>query len=243
MNALILAGGFSTRLYPLTEYKPKALIEIKGRPIIGQVVDGILSEKSIKEIVLITNNRYFHEFSQYIKDNHLENRISLMDDGSTSPENRLGALGDVHFALNKLHWNDDLLIVASDTLSSLSIHDFVIAFQEDRQIMNAVYDCHDVEMIKGNLGNPVVEDGVITKFLEKPAIPESTLVSIPYYIYPKEQLLIFDTYLRQGGNADAPGSIISWLIGKVPVRAYSIGDGYYYDVGTHEILEKLQQNS
>ena len=240
MNALILAGGFSTRLYPLTEYKPKALLEVKGQPIIKQVIDGILSEESIQEIVLITNNRYFHEFSQYLKNNHLDKRITLLDDGSTSPENRLGALGDIHFALDKLHWNEDLLIVASDTLSSLNIQDFVTSFQTDRKIMNAVYDCHDVEIIKGNLGNPVVEDGMIIKFLEKPAAPESTLVSIPYYIYPKEQLQIFDTYLRQGGNADAPGSIISWLIGKIPIRAYSIGDGYYYDVGTHETLEKLQ---
>lgn len=243
MKALVLAAGFSTRLYPLTENMPKALLKVHGKAIIEQVLEGIFKTPVIDGVALVTNHKYVQIFQEWINAHYPERNIQVLDNGSQTPEDRLGAIGDLRFSLEKLGWADDVLVVASDTLTSLDISEFVSYFLNKDGVLNAVYDSEDIEKVREKLGNPVLEREKIVEFLEKPKKPKSTFVSIPYYIFPKRTLPLISQYLSQGGNPDAPGSIISWLIGKVSVNAFLVGKfGYYHDVGTLESLEHVRSS-
>jgi glucose-1-phosphate thymidylyltransferase len=164
----------------------------------------------------------------------------VVDNQVQSPESRLGAIGDLNYFLNKFTWDDDLLLLASDTISSLSVLDLVRYFKKYRGLINAVFDLKDKNLIRNRLGCLVTDNENIIRFDEKPDYPETTITSIPYYIYPKESLSLVKNYIRQGGKLDAPGSIISWLIGKIPCLAFPV-TGYYYDVGTIETYNKINR--
>lgn len=248
MKALILAGGFSTRLYPLTEYTPKALLEIGGKPILWQIFSQILSAQkkgTISEIALVSNHRYLHVFKEWLRQQELDEDVLVLDNKANDPSERLGAIGDLMLLLEKTEWNDDLLVVASDTLSSLKIEDVLAFFAKNRGVLNTVYDTKDATIIAGKLGNPIVDkNNRITSFLEKPLKPKGTLTSIPYYIFTKESLPLIKKYYADNKDnlsaLDSPGSVLTWLIKQTPTYAYVVADGYYHDVGTPEVLKKLR---
>lgn len=243
MKTIILAGGFSTRLYPKTEFFPKSLLQIQGKEIVEYLIEDLLSSFPVSqkenEIILISNNRYFKIFEKWLKEKHPQ--IKILNNGVDNSEKRLGAIGDILFVLNKTKWEDDLLVLSSDTLSSLKLKEFIGFFKKKRGVINAIFDTKNINIIKNKLGCVKINSkNEITEFIEKPENPQSTLTSIPYYIFPKKDILLIKKYQKQGGNLDAPGSIISWLIGKTKVYAFQV-HGFYFDVGTNEIYDKLQK--
>lgn len=238
MKTIILAGGFSTRLYPKTEFFPKSLLTIKGKEIVKYLIEDLLTTNP-ESIVLVSNNRYFETFDNWLKKNYP--RVKLLNNGAENPESRLGAIGDILFALEVSKWQDDILVLSSDTLSSLKLTDFLKFYKKHHGVVNAVFDTKNPDTIKNKLGCVKInENSEIVEFEEKPALPKSTLTSIPYYIFPKEILPLIKKYKEEGNNLDAPGSIIHWLIGKTPVFGYEIKNGYYFDVGTLETYSKLE---
>jgi glucose-1-phosphate thymidylyltransferase len=240
MDALILAGGFSTRLYPVTEYYPKALLAIGGKPIVSRVTDELVSLPGIQGIFIVSNSRYLTAFESWIQSTH-PGRITLLDDGAESPDGRLGAIGDIVFAIRKERINTDLMILASDTYTSLKLKDFMAFFANHRGIVNAVFDTHDAGVIARRLGCVTTRGAIMTSFTEKPEHPESTITSIPYYIYPKESLPLLETYIKEGFPPDGSGSVFPWLLKRSDVYAFDIGEGFYYDVGTPEIYAELSR--
>lgn len=238
MKTIILAGGFSTRLYPKTEFFPKSLLKIKGKEIVKYLIEDLLTTHP-ESIVLVSNNRYFKTFGNWLKSNYPQ--IKLFNNGVENPADRLGAIGDILFALQASKWQNDILVLSSDTLSSLKLASFLKFYQSHHGVVNAVFDTKNPEIIKNKLGcvkiNKMCE---ITEFEEKPELPKSTLTSIPYYIFPKETINLINKYKKEGGSLDAPGSIIHWLIGKVPIFGYEVKNGYYFDVGTLETYSKLE---
>jgi glucose-1-phosphate thymidylyltransferase len=239
MHALILAGGFATRLYPLTKDFPKALLAVRGKPLLSYLVDDLGCEKSIDRIILVSNARHLTSFRIWIGNNGYCDDITILNNGVTDPEKRLGAIGDLLYVIHKERINDDLLVLSSDTYSSLKICDFVRFFGHHRGVINAVFETRDPDVIAGKLGCVTVSGFRITGFTEKPDHPQSTITSIPYYIFPKETLPLVETYRKEAGPVDAPGSIIPFLIGKVPVYAFRIGEGFYHDIGTHDVYNRF----
>lgn len=238
MKTIILAGGFSTRLYPKTEFFPKSLLQIKGKEIVKYLIEDLLTTHP-ESIVLVSNSRYFETFESWLKKNYP--RVILLNNGVDSPASRLGAIGDILFALNNSGWQDDILVLSSDTLSSLKLKDFLKFYESHRGVINAVFDTKNPEIIKNKLGCVKINaDSEIVEFEEKPVLPKSTLTSIPYYIFPKETVPLINKYKKEGGSLDTPGSIIHWLIGKVPIFGYEVKNGYYFDVGTLETYSKLE---
>jgi glucose-1-phosphate thymidylyltransferase len=239
MKCLILAAGFCTRLFPITEYYPKALLTVGGRAILDYILSDVIQNPMIDSIALITNHRYPDIFRIWVKTMYPNQNITVIDNGVMSPETRLGAIGDMQLALKTLKWQDDILVLASDTISSIHLNDFVDFFGKNRGVVNAVYDTKDKEIIRKKLGCLNITGNKIIRFDEKPENPATTITSIPFYIYPKETLKFISEYLKTGASADAPGSIISWLVGKIDCFAYNIRDGYYFDVGTIEMYNRL----
>jgi glucose-1-phosphate thymidylyltransferase len=237
MKTIILGGGFSTRLYPLTEFFPKSLLKIKDKEIVKYLIEDLLLTDH-GDIACVSNNRYFDTFDKWFKENYPQ--IQLINNGINMPENRLGAIGDIIFTLKQTGWNDDLLVLSSDTLSSLKLKDFINFYECHKGVLNAVFDTKDKNVIRKKLGCVKInEEHEIIEFEEKPESPKSTLTSIPYYIFPKSIIPLIKKYKKEGHNLDAPGSIIHWLIQKTRVFAF-LETGYYYDVGTIEIYNLLK---
>lgn len=239
MKALVLASGFCTRLFPLTEKYPKALFTIGGKEILDFLLTDIFSCPQIEEIALITNHRYVGIFSDWIGKKY-RREIPLIDNGVVSPENRLGAIGDLVYALDTLRWQDDVLVLASDTLTSMKMADFIAFTNTHHTFVNAVYDTHDREVIRKKLGCVGIQGDKIVEFTEKPDEPKTTLTSIPYYFYAKDIIPLIAEYKKTGGSLDAPGSIVPWLLTKTSCYAYTLNQGYYYDVGTLEVYNNLK---
>ena len=239
MKALILAAGFSTRLKPLTNNFPKGLLQIKGQEIIDYLLTDLTQTPNIDNIALITNTICFSHYHKFISSNYPQ--IEIIDNQVRDETKRLGAIGDLQFALDKLDWQDDLLVLPSDTLVSIKIKDLLNFYKINHGFINVARDCHDINQIRSKLGCVHFAGNKLTGFEEKPLEPKSTFASVPIYIYPKKILGLIKKYIETGQNLDSPGAIIPWLIRQTPSFVYKITDGYYFDIGTKEMLEKLNQ--
>jgi len=239
MNALILAAGYATRLYPLTLNKAKPLLVVGGRPIIEWVVDNLADVPDLETIYVVTNDKFaadFQAWSERYQDQHPEFKFKIINDGSKSDEDKLGAIGDINFVITRENLTQSsLLIVAGDNLFTESLTDFVVCARETEATV-AVYDVGDAEAIK-KYGNIAVDaDGIITRFEEKPANPQGTLAAIALYYYSPAVLSLLATYLAAGNNPDQPGRFVQWLYTRKPVETFQI-KGNWLDIGSKETLE------
>jgi len=243
MNALILAAGYATRLYPLTLNKAKPLLVVGGRPIIEWVVNNLADVPDLETIYVVTNDKFaadFQAWSERYQDQHPEFKFKIINDGSKSDEDKLGAIGDINFVITGENLTQSsLLIVAGDNLFTESLTDFVVCARETEATV-AVYDVGDAEAIK-KYGNIAVDaDGIITRFEEKPEKPQGTLAAIALYYYSPAVLSLLTTYLAAGNNPDQPGRFVQWLYTRKPVETFQI-KGNWLDIGSKETLENADR--
>jgi glucose-1-phosphate thymidylyltransferase len=226
VKALILAAGYATRLRPLTDDFPKGLLPVGGRPIVDWIVDGIRGA-GIDDIRLVTNARFARLFEDWAEG------VTIVDDGTSTNETRLGAIGDIQFAA----LDDDALVVAGDNLFDYELADFVEFWRMRDGSAVAVHDVGSKELAKKYGVIDVDASGRIVDFAEKPDEPASTLVATATYLYTRAHLRLVDTYLAEGNPPDQPGHLVAWLHRREPVYAYRF-DGGWYDVGDHaQLLE------
>jgi len=245
MKAVVLAAGFSTRLYPLTKTFPKALLKVKERPILEQVLAQLLTISEIEQIFLITNQIYFPHFSHYLEQFDKQKQVKLISDYTTTPENRLGAIADLLLVMKQEKIDDNLLVLAADTLTSMKLSEFVEYFHNKNSSITALFALNDPEQIRGKLGVASIDqEQLITAFVEKPAEPTSSLVAIPYYLFHKKDLPLIRKYPTTGLSLDSPGSLLSYLYKTTQLHALVLpANGYYYDVGTPKALDMVQKDA
>jgi len=243
MNVLILAAGYATRLYPLTLNKAKPLLVVGGKPIIEWLVDNLAGIPDLEMIYIVTNDKFatdFQAWSQSYQKHHPTFKFKVVNDGSTSDDDKLGAIGDINFVVTheKLS-HTSLLVAAGDNLFTSSLADFV-ANAKNTEVTVAVYDVGDTEAIK-KYGNVAVDaEGIITRFEEKPQKPQGTLAAIALYYYSPAVLSLLRTYLAAGNNADQPGRFVQWLYARKPVKTFEI-KGQWLDIGSKETLESADK--
>jgi glucose-1-phosphate thymidylyltransferase len=243
MNALILAAGYATRLYPLTLKKAKPLLTVGGKPIIEWVVDNLAGVPDLETIYVVTNDKFaadFQAWSERYRGRHPEFKFNIINDGSKSDDDKLGAIGDINLVVTRQNLTQSsLLIVAGDNLLTESLTDFV-AHARGTEATVAVYDVGDAEAIK-KYGNISVDaDGIITRFEEKPEKPQGTLAAVAVYYYSPVVLSLLTTYLAAGNNPDQPGRFVQWLHTRKPVKTFQI-KGKWLDVGSKETLENADR--
>ena len=243
MNVLILAAGYATRLYPLTLNKAKPLLVVGGKPIIEWVVDNLQGVPDLETIYVVTNDKFaadFQAWSEHYQSRHPQFKFKIVNDGSTSDDDKLGAIGDINFVVTRENANhSSMLIVAGDNLFTESLEGFV-GSAEGSEATVGVYDVGDREAIK-KYGNVLIsEDGIITHLEEKPQKPRGTLAAIALYYYSPAVLSLLTTYLAAGNNPDQPGRFVQWLYTRKPVKTYQI-KGKWLDIGSKETLENANQ--
>lgn len=234
MKCLILAAGYATRLYPLTENFPKPLLKVKDKPILDWLIEDLNSTNKIDEYYIVTNHKFYNHFISW----NAYSNVTIIDDGTTTNETRLGALRDIELVLKKENIIDDLLIMAGDNLLDFSLKNF-IDYQEKTKT-SVVFRTYldDVNKLRKTGVATINENDVITSMEEKPEEPKSNWAIPPFYIIKKEDLEYVYKAINDGVKSDAPGSFIAYLVSKTQVHAYLM-DGKRYDVGTIETYEQI----
>ncbi len=243
MKAIILAAGYATRLYPLTLTRPKSLLPVAGRPILDYIVDRLGEVEGIDEVYVVTNTKFVAQFDRWAAERSnlpMPFRISVLNDGSTDEENKLGAIGDIAFVLHAHHIEDDVIVIAGDNLVSGNFKEFGVLCREKNAPIFGVYDVGNKEDAKKFGVVSMSEKGVVTRFEEKPRVPGSTLISIALYFYPQSVLPLLRRYLEEGNSLDQPGRFIQWLYTRMPVYGWKV-PGMWYDIGSPETLAEADR--
>ena len=241
MVVIILAAGYATRLYPLTKDKPKALLDIGSRPLVDHLIDKISSLKDIKKIILVTNHRFTGQFESWASRQEKKGDIHVLDDRTTSNENRLGAIGDLQFSIDQYQVQDDIIVLASDNLFDGDLKDFVL-FANSKKDSGCigVHDLKDPSIGAKRYGMIRTDaESRILSIDEKPEHPQSSLASMGIYFFPQSSLKFIKEYLASGAKQDAPGFYATWLLAKMQMYAFSF-PGRWYDIGSVEQLEEAR---
>jgi len=240
MHAIILAAGYATRLYPLTKDKPKPLLEVAGKPVLEHIIENLQQIDQIGRISIVTNDKFEPHFNEWLKDFDAKKPVEIINDGTKSNEDRLGALGDIHFAIIQKEINEDIIAIAGDNLFELSLQDVHNFFRKRNSNVIVLHDVKDFELAK-QYGIVEVQDNIVANFEEKPISPKSTLASTGIYLFPKKNIELIKKYIAQGNNPDKTGNFIEWLHKRDKVFSF-ITDKKWYDIGSIDQLEKADKH-
>ncbi|MDD4980756.1 MAG: nucleotidyltransferase family protein [Candidatus Omnitrophica bacterium] len=241
MKALILAAGYATRLYPLTKDYPKPLLKVGHKPIIDYIVDKIEGLDGIDEIIVVTNSKFMPLFRKWKLGLKIKKRISLVDDLTKSHADRRGAIGDMNFAISKKHLKESLLVVGGDNLFDADLKDFFSFVKSNPHPVIGVYDIRQRQQAKKYGVVKLDAESRLIDFKEKPHKPQSTLIAMCLYYFPKEKIgLIGEYFSNKADKHDATGFYIDWLRKRVPVYGF-VFDGRWYDIGDHKFYHEANK--
>ena len=243
MKALILAAGYGTRLYPLTKDFPKPLLEINNKPLITYILEKLVVIDDLKDVFIVTNNRFYWELEKWAKSSREKFEkftLKVLNDGTTSPDDRLGAVGDINFLAEKgLAGDEDLLVVGGDNIFDFSIEEFVNLSKKNAPNASVgLFDLQDKKEASKYGVLSIDRNNKITSFEEKPKDPKSSLIAMCLYYFPSQTLKLVKEYIENTGESDASGGYISWLSKKATVYGF-VFKGAWEDIGSFDSLCKL----
>ena len=238
MKCLILAAGYATRLYPLTENFPKPLLDVGGKTILDWLVDDIHTAGLVDEFVVISNHKFAHHFDKWAAAKTM--KVTVVDDGTDSNETRLGAVKDIQFAIEQLGLDDDMLVIAGDNVLDFSLTKFLAyAKEKNTSCIMRYYERSEKKLTKCGVVE-IDEADRIVSMEEKPAIPKSHWCCPPFYYYTRRDAKLVAKGIEAGCGTDAPGSYIAWLCTQTPVYAMEM-PGKRFDVGNLESYNKIKE--
>ena len=301
MKCLILAAGYATRLYPLTENFPKPLLDVGGKTILDWLLEDLNATGAIDEYIVVTNHKFADIFRDWANKHEMADQvghdakdttsvipgltgnlkpaissvipgltgnlkpatssvipgltgnltaeanqqqtkqITVLDDGTTTNENRLGAVKDIQFAIEQLGLDDDLLIMAGDNLLTFSLGPYIEYFkQKGTSCVMRYYEPEIAKLRKTGVLQIDDQDRIVS-MEEKPAEPKSHWCCPPFYIYKREDLKKVPQGIAAGCGTDAPGSFIAWLCTQTAVHAWPM-PGERIDIGSLTSYEEAKKN-
>jgi len=247
MKALILAAGYATRLYPLTLNQPKALLPVAGQTILDRLMAKIATIDEIDQVHIVSNHKFKPHFDGWAAAARAEGRypdldIYIWDDMTTSNDDRLGAVGDIQFGIERGRIDDDLFIAASDNLFTFPLRAFIDDFKSHGRDTVLAKKLEEVELLKRFAVATLDTNRRVTALVEKPENPPSDVGVYALYLYRRDTLPLIRQYLDEGNSPDAPGHLPEWLCSRRDVRAY-LFEGECVDIGTHEAYALAQAGS
>ena len=237
MKCLILAAGYATRLYPLTENFPKPLLSVGDKTILDWLVDDIDTAGVVDEYVVISNHKYARHFEKWAQKK--QQKITVLDDGTDNNETRLGAVKDIQFAIDKLNIDDDMLVIAGDNVLDFSMTKFIEYSREKQSsCIMRYYEPDEKKLLKSGVVT-VDESDKILNMTEKSSTPATHWCCPPFYYYTKNDAKLVQKGIDSGCGTDAPGSYIAWLCKQSTVYAMEMS-GKRYDIGNLESYKKVK---
>ncbi len=233
MKCIILAAGYATRLYPLTENFPKPLLKVGKKGILDWLVDDIAP--LIDEFIVVSNHKFAKRFQAWA-DNKPQ-KITVLDDGTESNETRLGAVKDIQLAAQGI--TDDCVVMAGDNVLDFSLHQFV-GFAHEKGTSCVM--CHEENRLEALQKTAVItmdENNLIISYEEKPEEPKGNHAVPPFYFYRVADIHRIQEALDAGCGYDAPGSFAAWLSRQTPMHAY-VMPGKRYDIGDMKSYETVR---
>ena len=241
MKCLILAAGYATRLYPLTENFPKPLLKVGEKTIIDWIIEDLEQYDLISEFIIVSNHKFLRHFQEWKSNVSYKERIIIIDDGTLDNENRLGAVKDIAFAIQECNVQEDLLVVAGDNLTDFSLKGFIDYFIQKKATCVMRHYESDVNRLRKTGVIIINASELIIEMQEKPQEPKSNWAVPPFYIYEKGDLdKITQAVKDKLCNVDAPGDFITWLCKNSNVYAYEM-PGQRYDIGDLESYRIIQE--
>ena len=239
MKCLILAAGYATRLYPLTENFPKPLLPVGGKPILDWLIEDVDTVSVVDQYIVVTNHRFARHFRDWAKFSTAP--IIVVDDGTDTNENRLGAVKDILFAVEQLGLDDDLLILAGDNVLDFSLTEF-IRYAQDKQTSCVMryYEADEKRLTKSGVAE-IGENDLLIGLEEKPAEPKSHWCTPPFYFYRAEDARKIKDAIADGCGTDAPGSLVAWMCQHTEMHSMEM-PGKRYDIGNLESYEAIRDS-
>ena len=243
MKCLILAAGYATRLYPLTENFPKPLLKVGDKAILDWLIDDIDTSGVVDEYIVISNHRFAHHFESWAAEK--SQTITVLDDGTETNETRLGAVRDVELAISSVAQKgevpaDGFLVLAGDNVLDFSLTRFVdYAREKGTSCIMRYYEPSSERLLKCGVVTVDADDRVL-RMTEKSPTPETHWACPPFYYYTASDAERVGKGIEAGCGTDAPGSYIAWLCGQVTVHAMEM-PGHRYDIGNLKSYEEVQR--
>lgn len=239
MKNIIIAAGYATRLYPLTENFPKPLLKIGERNILERLLDDVDSIPEIDEHIIVTNHRFAPVFDEWLKTVSYSKPITIIDDGTSTNENRLGAVRDLLLAIEQRNVDDDIMVLAADNILEFSLRGFVDFFKEKG---TSVIMCHHEPELRRLQRTGVIAvdtDMKVLEMQEKPEIPISNWAVPPFYIYSVNDLPLIRDCQAHGCGFDAPGNLAHYLADTSTLYAWLM-PAPRFDIGSLDSYREAQ---
>ena len=243
MKTIVIAAGYATRLGELTKNFPKPLLKIGEKSILGRLLDDIDGIADIDEHIIVTNHRFAPLFEQWANEQHYNKPIRIVDDGTSTNETRLGAVGDLLFAIEQLNLDDDLLVVAADNLLFFHFQHFVDFAKEKGSSCIMYHEQPSIEKLQRTGVIVIDENNRVLEMAEKPQEPKTHHAVPPFYLYMRKDLELIRHALENGCGNDAPGNLAHYLVDHTVMHAWPM-DGGRFDIGSldtyYEACEKYK---
>jgi len=204
------------------------------------ITEKIVAVSVVNEIIIVTNSKFFSHFYEWSKKTKCSKKITVLDDGTTSNDDRKGAIGDIQFVIDLLHIDEDILVIGGDNLFFYDLAALVKFQKEKNTAVVSLYDVKSMDLAKLYGIVSIDKHNKIIEFVEKPPIPKSTLAAICTYLYPKKILPLIKQYLDDGNQPDKPGSLVEWMYRKINVYGYVLS-GKWFDIGSKQELDAVQK--
>lgn len=235
MKCIVLAAGYATRLYPLTENYPKPLLTVAGTTILDRLLDDVVSFTD--EIIIVSNHKYYEYFVEWAASK--DYKITILDDGTATNDERLGAVRDLQLAVDECKIIEDTIVLAGDNLLDFSLDSFAQFAKKTGTSCVMYYREEDQRALQKTAVIEIDNENRVLSFDEKPVHPRSFFAVPPFYYYRAEDLNCVQEALSAGCNTDAPGNFASWISKHTILHAFLM-PGKRYDVGDLESYKKVQ---
>ncbi len=241
MKTIVIAAGYATRFGELTKDFPKPLLKIGDNTILGRLLDDIDPIAAINEHIIITNHRFAPIFEKWAKEQHYTKPVTILDDGTSSNETRLGAVGDLLFAIEHLALKEDILVVAADNLLFFHFQDFVDFAKEKGTSCIMYHEQPSIEKLQRTGVVVLDENNKVLEMAEKPQVPKTHHAVPPFYLYMQKDFDLIRHCLENGCGNDAPGNLAHYLVEHTTMHAWPMNGGRL-DIGSldtyYEACEK-----
>ena len=240
MKNIIIAAGYATRLYPLTENFPKPLLKVGNKSILGRMLDDIDTFDDIDEHIIVTNHKFAHIFEEWKKETNYRKPITIIDDGTETNETRLGAVRDLLLAISQRGIDDDIMVLAADNILDFSFKGFVDFFHEKQSSVIMYYHEPSLKRLQRTGVIAIDDDSRVLEMQEKPEKPVSEWAVPPFYIYRRDDLPLIRDCMNHGCGFDAPGNLAHYLVDRTPIHAWRM-PGQRFDIGSLDSYQEANE--